>query len=39
MIAGRDHGNLVDAALAARINREMHAAVQPVFSSPTATRD
>ena len=37
MIAGRDHDNLVDAPLAKRINREMHAAVQPVFSSQPPT--
>jgi S-formylglutathione hydrolase FrmB len=39
IIAGRDHGNLLDAPLAARINREMHAAVQTVLSTQPATRD
>ena len=33
IIAGRDHGNLFDAPLAERINREMHAAVQPCLSA------
>jgi Putative esterase len=39
VIAGRDHGNLLDAPLAGRINREMHAAVQSVLSAQPPARD
>jgi hypothetical protein len=39
LIAGRDHSNLLDAPLANRINREMHAAVNDVLSAQTPARD
>ena len=39
LIAGRDHGNLLDTPLANRINREMHAAVNDVFSAQPPARD
>jgi len=39
MVAGRDHGSLLDAALAARINREMHAAVRSVLSTQSSAQD